>query len=73
MFRFADACRCGKETGMPDSPDSKLNQLLRRLPDWIRRDLASTDASRRARAEDSLHAMLLPLIAVERAAGRDDG
>ncbi|WP_182914052.1 hypothetical protein [Sphingobium terrigena] len=58
---------------MTASTDSKLTQLLRRLPDWIRRDLASTDASRRARAEDSLHAMLLPLIAVERAAGRDDG
>ncbi|WP_214648351.1 hypothetical protein [Sphingobium yanoikuyae] len=73
MFRFSDARCCGKEAGMPDFADSKLNDLLRRLPDWIRRDLASTDASRRARAEDSLHAMLMPLIAGGSAAGKDAG
>lgn len=58
---------------MSDSPDLKLTDLLRRLPDWIRRDLASTDVSRRARAEDSLHAMLLPLITVTSAGGTGPG
>ncbi len=71
MFRFSDARCCGKEAGMPDFADSKLNELLRRLPEWIRRDLASTDASRRARAEDSLYAMLTPLIAGGSTAGKD--
>jgi hypothetical protein len=56
---------------MTDSVDAKLIDLLRRLPDWIRRDPASADASRRARAEDSLHAMLLPLIAGKSPAGED--
>ncbi|MHA6767662.1 hypothetical protein [Sphingobium ummariense] len=56
---------------MTDSVDVKLIDLLRRLPDWIRRDLASTDASRRVRAEDSLHAMLLPLIAGKSPTGKD--
>lgn len=42
--------------------DSQLTALLRRLPDWMRRDIAATDPARRERAEEALHAMLLALI-----------
>ncbi|BAK66609.1 hypothetical protein SLG_19340 [Sphingobium sp. SYK-6] len=47
---------------MKHSNDVKLRDFLRRLPDWMRKDLASSDATRRERAEDALHAMLLPLL-----------
>lgn len=47
---------------MSDSNDVKLRDLVRRVPDWMRKDLASSDATRRERAEDALHAMLLPLL-----------
>ena len=47
---------------MSNSNDVKLRDLVRRLPDWMRKDLASSDAPRRERAEDALHAMLLPLL-----------
>lgn len=42
--------------------DSQLTALLRRLPDWMRRDIAAIDPARRERAEEALHAMLLALI-----------
>jgi hypothetical protein len=47
---------------MSDSNDAKLRDLLRRLPDWMRKDLASSDVTRRERAEDALQVMLLPLL-----------
>lgn len=52
---------------MSHSNDVKLRDLLRRLPDWMRKDLASSDVTRRERAEDALQVMLLPLL--ERGAG----
>ncbi|BBD02133.1 hypothetical protein YGS_C2P0146 [Sphingobium sp. YG1] len=42
--------------------DSQLTALLRRLPDWMRRDIAATDPARRERAEEALHAMLIALL-----------
>lgn len=51
-----------EERGMPQDMDSQLTALLRRLPDWMRRDIAATDPARRERAEEALHAMLLALI-----------
>ena len=50
--------------------DSQLTALLRRLPDWMRRDIAATDPARRERAEEALHAMLLALV---KGAGRSGG
>ncbi len=47
---------------MSTSNDVRLRDLVRRLPDWMRKDLASSDGPRRERAEDALHAMLLPLL-----------
>lgn len=47
---------------MSQSNDVKLRNLVRRLPDWMRKDLASSDATRRERAEDALHVMLLSLL-----------
>lgn len=47
---------------MSHSHDAKLRDLLRRLPDWMRKDLASSDVTRRERAEDALQVMLLSLL-----------
>jgi hypothetical protein len=47
---------------MSETPDAKLRDALRRLPDWVRKDLAANDAARRERAEDTLCAILLPLL-----------
>lgn len=51
------AAGCGNELSTIGS--EALHRLLKRLPEWLRSDLASSDASHRARAEDALLAMLL--------------
>ncbi|MDI1297240.1 MULTISPECIES: hypothetical protein [Sphingobium] len=55
---------------MPQDLDSQLTDFLRRLPDWIRRDISAADPARRERAEEVLHAMLLALV---KGAGRSGG
>lgn len=40
-----------------------LTALLARTPQWIRHDLAASDAAKRARAEESLAAMIAAAIA----------
>ncbi|MFT4055134.1 MAG: hypothetical protein QM681_11565 [Novosphingobium sp.] len=54
---------------MSDTLETQLADLLRRLPDWIRRDLSASDPARRERSEEVLHAMLLALIADQSRAG----
>ncbi|MGE6695154.1 hypothetical protein ACQKE8_22175 [Sphingobium limneticum] len=57
---------------MPQDLDSHLTDFLRRLPDWMRRDISAADPARRARAEEALHAMLLALVkGTERSGGAD--
>ncbi|HUD90512.1 MULTISPECIES: hypothetical protein [Sphingobium] len=55
---------------MPQDLDSQLTDFLRRLPDWMRRDISAADPARRERAEEALHAMLLALI---KGTGRSGG
>lgn len=55
---------------MPQDLDSQLTDFLRRLPDWMRRDISAADPARRERAEEALHAMLLALV---KGTGRSTG
>ena len=48
----------GMRDTMHDAPLDRIQNLLRKLPRWIRTDLSSHDASLRERAEDALYGMI---------------
>ncbi len=48
---------------MDQTTRDALLKTVSRMPDWIRHDLAVKDASLRIRAEESLVAMLLDVMA----------
>jgi hypothetical protein len=49
---------------MPNGPDSNrlastpVRDVLSRMPEWVRQDLANKDPTARARAEETLAAMI---------------
>lgn len=47
---------------MTDASLDQMQHLIRKLPQWIRTDLSSQDASLRERAEDALHGMISAAI-----------
>ncbi len=44
---------------MHDDLALRVHSAIARLPDWLRRDLASKDEAARQRAEEALAAMIL--------------
>lgn len=44
---------------MHEDPALRVRSAIARLPDWLRRDLASKDEAARLRPEDALAAMIL--------------
>jgi hypothetical protein len=47
---------------MDDKTKTRILGVIERAPQWLRNDLAAKDASARARAEESLAAMLVDAI-----------
>jgi hypothetical protein len=50
------------EDTMRDTSFDQIQHLIRKLPQWIRTDLSSHDASLRERAEDALHGMIIAAV-----------
>lgn len=49
---------------MPEELASIVSGVVTRLPQWVRTDLASKDSSARARAEETLAAMIVAAASV---------
>ncbi|MBA4772290.1 MAG: hypothetical protein H2054_04180 [Sphingomonas sp.] len=49
---------------MADETTIAIASIVSRIPEWVRRDLLSTDAATRARAEDTIAAMVQEAIGV---------
>lgn len=47
---------------MTDQMKTAIVEFVARIPDWIRRDLASKDAATRTRAEEALSAMIVNAV-----------
>jgi hypothetical protein len=47
---------------MNDQMKTAIVEFLARMPDWIRRDIASKDRPARTRAEEALAAMIVNAI-----------
>jgi hypothetical protein len=47
---------------MDDKTKTRILGVIERAPQWLRNDLAAKDASARARAEESLAAMLIDAL-----------
>jgi hypothetical protein len=52
----------GMRDTMHDASLDRIQLLIRKLPQWIRTDLSSHDASLRERAEDALYGMISAAI-----------
>jgi hypothetical protein len=48
---------------MRDDPSQRIQNVIARLPDWLRRDLSSEGDATRERAEDALAAVILSAAA----------
>ncbi|MCE7797106.1 hypothetical protein LWE61_11110 [Sphingobium sufflavum] len=46
-----------------ESPLDPISQMVAKLPDWLRHDLAAKDKKSRERAEEALSAMIAATIA----------
>lgn len=55
--------RAATQWQMLDDPALRVRSAIARLPDWLRRDLASKEEAARVRAEDALAAMILSAAA----------
>jgi hypothetical protein len=47
---------------MDDKTKTRILSVIERAPQWLRNDLAAKDASARARAEETLAAMLADML-----------
>jgi guanyl-specific ribonuclease Sa len=54
-----NACFVG---GMQENPSKSIRQMVKRMPQWLRVDLSSSDALLRGRAEGALSAMIVAAI-----------
>ncbi|WP_341713053.1 hypothetical protein [Erythrobacter sp.] len=53
---------------MKDDPQALILEAVERIPDWLRRDLASRDEATRQRANETLAGMIASVL-VEHAKG----
>lgn len=54
----------GNHPRTPEDLAGIVSGVVTRLPQWVRTDLASKDASARARAEETLAAMVIAAVSV---------
>lgn len=47
---------------MADEATIAIANIVSRIPEWVRRDLLSTDPATRARAEETIAAMIMDAI-----------